>query len=83
MGSKKTTKQIASTAAKMLRSNTASKRQKTLAASVLSQCKTKKVTSERVEKIASNALKSKTSAQLTKKLAGSAVSQSTKKKGEK
>lgn len=73
---------MASTAAKMLRSNTTSQRQKTLAASVLSQSSTKKVTSERVEKVASNALKSKTSAQLTKKLAGSAVSQSTKKKGE-
>lgn len=80
--SKRTTKTVASTAAKTLRSNTASKRQKTLAASVLSQSKTKKVTSERVEKIASNALKSKTSTLLTKKLAGSAVSQSTKKKGE-
>ena len=80
--SKATTKKVASTAAKTLRSNTASKRQKTLAASVLSQSRTNKVTSERVEKIASNALKSETSATLTKKLAGSAVSQSTKKRGE-
>ncbi|MDY0402805.1 hypothetical protein [Sulfurovum sp.] len=83
MTTKRSTKKMASTAAKTLKSNTASKRQKTLAASVLSQSKTKKVTSERVERIASNALKSKTSAQLTKKLAGSAVSQSTKKRGEK
>lgn len=82
MTSKHTTRQMASTAAKTLRSNTASKRQKTLAASVLAQSRTQKVTSERVEKIASNALKSKTSARLTKKLAGSAMSQSTKKRDE-
>ena len=68
--SKVTTTKTASLAAKTLRSPTASKRQKTLAASVLSQSKTKKVTSERVEKVASNALRSKTSAVLTKKLAG-------------
>lgn len=80
--SKGTTTQVASTAAKTLRSNTASKQQKTLAVSVLSQSKTNKVTGERVEKIASNVLKSKTSAVLTKKLAGSAVSQSTVKRGE-
>ncbi len=79
---KKTSKNVASTAAKTLGSKTASKRQKILAASVLSQTKTKKVTSERVEKIASTVLKSKTSAVLTKKLAGSAMSQSTKKRGE-
>ncbi|MGC9350477.1 MAG: hypothetical protein ACP5D3_00635 [Sulfurovum sp.] len=83
MGSKKTTEQMASTAAKTLGSNTSSKRQKILAASVLSQSKTKKVISERIERIVSNALKSKTSAQLTKKLAGSTLSQSTKKRGEK
>ena len=79
---KKTSPRIASTAAKTLRSKAASKRQKTLAASVLSQSRTKKITSERVEKIASNAMKSKTSASLTKKLAGSAMSQSTVKKRE-
>ena len=80
---KKTSIKVASTAAKTLRSNTASKRQKTLAASILAQSKTNKVTSERVERIASNALKSKSSAALTKELAGSAVSQSTVKRGEK
>ena len=79
---KTTTKHMASTAAKTLRSKSTSSRQKTIAASVLAQSRTKKITSERVEKIASNALKSKTSASLTKKLAGSAVSQSTVKKGE-
>ena len=79
---KKTSKSVASNASKILKDKNASKTQKSLAGSALSQANTNKITSEKVEKIASTVAKSSKYNKQTKSLAGSVMSQSTKKKNE-
>jgi uncharacterized protein YbaA (DUF1428 family) len=75
---KQTSKKMASKAAKILNDDGASKIQKTLAASVLTQSSTKKETGEDMESIASDVLKSNKYNDETKGLAASLVSQSNK-----
>lgn len=77
---KKTTSPVASLAGKTLQSGSASKTQRTLAGSVLSQAGTGKQTGAAVEPKASQALRSTASSGVTKTLAGSVVSQSNKKR---
>jgi hypothetical protein len=69
-----------SLAARTLSSSSASGVQKSLAASVLSQVGTNRVTGKAMEGIASSALRNPNSSPLTQKLAGSVVSQSSKKR---
>lgn len=80
MPNKKTSKKIATTASKTLRNPKASKIQKKLAGSALSQSGTSKTTGKSIEKVASKALKGSKYNSTTKKLAGSVVSQSSKKR---
>jgi len=76
---KKTSKsKMATLASKVLRDDRASKIQKTLAGSVLSQAAKGKETSAEMETIASKALQSKKSSDITQSLAGSVLSQSNK-----
>jgi hypothetical protein len=76
--SKQSSAKTASLAAKTLQDPNASKIQKSLAASVISQSSTSKVTSAEMEAKASKALQSDHSAELTKTLAGSVLSQADK-----
>lgn len=69
-----------SLAARTLTSKSASGVQKSLAASVLSQASTNRVTGKAMEGIASSALRSAKASPTTQKLAGSVVSQSSKKR---
>ena len=78
--SKKTSKKVASEAAKTLRDPSASALQKSLAGSALSQVDEAKQTSGQMESKAGKALDNPRSAKKTKKLAGSVTSQSNKKR---
>lgn len=75
---KQSTGKTASLAAKTLQDPNASKIQKSLAASVISQSSTSKVTSTEMEVKAAKALQNDNSAELTRKLAGSVLSQADK-----
>ena len=77
---KRTSKKIASLAAKILQDDNSSNIQKQLAASALAQSSTKKETGAEMEDIASRVLKSKKYNDDTKSLAASILSQSVKKR---
>ncbi len=77
---KKSSPQIASLAAETLNDNNASEIAKSLAASVLSQCGTKKQTGSELEDLASKVLRSTKYSEDTKSLAASVLSQSNKKR---
>jgi hypothetical protein len=76
--SKVTSAQIASMASEKLRDPNASKIQKSLAASALSQSGTAKQTGAGMETVASKVMSSDKYAQVTKELAASVLSQSNK-----
>ncbi len=78
MNKKKSSESMASLASKVLNNDSASKIQKTLAGSVLSQTNSNKQTGAELEGIASNALKSPKYNDVTKKLAGSVLSRQIK-----
>lgn len=78
MNIKKTSNDLASLAGKILNDPDASKIQKTLAGSVLSQVNTENQTGARMEDIASDVLNSTKYNDTTKSLAGSVLSQSNK-----
>lgn len=71
---------MATVASKTLKSNSASKLQKSLAGSVLAQSNSSKQTGKSIETKASQTLKSSATSAKTKSLAASAVSQSNKKR---
>lgn len=75
---KKTSKQIASLASKVLNDNTASKIAKELAGSALSQKQSNNQTGAEMEDKASKVLRSNKYSKETKKLAASVLSQSNK-----
>ena len=77
---KKTSKWLATIAAKTLKNNNSSKIQKTLAWWVLSQASSTNQTWKEMEKIASNVLKSDKYNDKTKSFAASLLSQSNKKR---
>lgn len=77
---KQSGKSVTKEAAKILGSESSSKIQKSLAASVVSQSGTKKQTGKSMETTASKVLKSPKYSDTTKKLAGSVLSQSNKKR---
>ena len=72
---KKTSSKVAAKASCVLKDNRASKIQRTLAGSALSQSKTSKQTSPKIESIASSVLSSSKYSRNTKTLAGSVLSQ--------
>lgn len=78
MNKKISSGEMASLASQVLRSDTASKIQKKLAASVLSQAAQGKETGSDMEDIASKVLGSDKYADVTRSLAGSVLSQSNK-----
>jgi len=80
VNTKQSSKDLGSEAAKILQDNNSSEIQKELAASVLSQTKTKKQTGKDMEAVASKVMKSKKYSKKTKSLAASLVSQSNKKR---
>lgn len=75
---KKTSSKVAAKASGILKDKNASKIQKTLAGSALSQSKTKKQTSSKIESVASSVLSSSKYSSKTKEIAGSVLSQSVK-----
>lgn len=75
---KKTSRRLAREASKTLRNPNASRTDKSLAGSVLSQSGTNKQTGKRVETLASKSVFGKGSTKKTRRLAGSALSQSNK-----
>jgi hypothetical protein len=75
-----TGKKVASAAAKVLHSKTASKEEKSVAASALTQKGSTEQTSRRVASSAGKILKSKTASKEAKSAAASALSQKTRKK---
>jgi hypothetical protein len=77
---KRTSKQLASKASKILTDNNTSKIAKKLAASSLSQTGNKKQTGSEMEDLASKVLSSSKYSKETKSLAGSVLSQSNKKR---
>lgn len=77
---KQSGEKIASEAGKILQDENSSEIQKELAASVLSQTKTKKQTGKDMEEVASNVMKSKKYNKITKSLAASLLAQSNKKR---
>lgn len=76
MNKKQTSKSISSLASSVLKNSNSSKVQKSLAASALSQSKTKNQTGKKMETKASNVLKSSKFNNVSKKLAASILSQS-------
>lgn len=78
MNKKVSSEEMASLASEVLRDKEASKIQKTLAGSVLSQAIQGKETGADIEKLASKVLRSDRYADITRSLAGSVVSQSNK-----
>lgn len=78
MNKKKSSKELTSEAARVLKNKNTSKIQKKLAASVLSQRKKQKQTGAELEDIASKVLKSEKYSETTKSLAGSVLSQANK-----
>ena len=77
---KKTSKNIASLASKLMKDSNSSKIQRKLAGSALSQRNTTKQTGGSMEDIASKVMKSSKYNRDTKRLAGSILSQSNKKR---
>ena len=77
--SKQTSHDIASLASDVLRDPTASKEEKSLAASVLAQSSNQKETGKEVEKLASRMLKDAHADSVAKRLAASALAQAHKK----
>lgn len=77
---KKSSKEVASLASKVLQNDNSSEISKQLAASVLSQSRTSKQTGAEMEDVASRVLKSDKYSDETKTLAGSVLSQSNKKR---
>lgn len=75
---KKSSKKMASKAAKTLKDPKASETEKKLAACVLSQSNTNKETSKEMEELASKVLLSKKYKESTKSFAGSVLAQSVK-----
>jgi hypothetical protein len=75
---KKTSKKVASKAAKILKDDSASQVQKKLAGAALSQANSSKQTGAAMEEIASKVLQSDKYNETTKELAGSVLSQSNK-----
>lgn len=73
--SESTGKKVSSAAAKVLRSKSASKAQKSVAASALTQTKSKEVTGKKVATAASKILRSKTASKAAKSVAASALTQ--------
>ena len=80
MNTKKTSKQIASEAGKILRNKNSSAKQKSFAGSALSQVDGSKQTGAEMEVKAAKALSSSKYAKQTKSLAGSVLSQSNSKR---
>ena len=80
MNSKKTSKKVASAAAKIISDNNASQIQKSLAASALAQSSSSKQTGKEMEQKASAVLQSSKYNEQTKEFAGSVLSQSNKKR---
>lgn len=80
MNQKKTSKSVSSLASDVLKSNSASEIQKSLAGSALSQAQKKHQTSKELESKASDVLKSDKYNNVTKTLAASILSQSNKKR---
>ncbi|WP_349664399.1 hypothetical protein IZU89_04925 [Cellulophaga lytica] len=80
MNKKKTSKNVASLAAKTLKNQNASNTAKKLAGSVLSQTKSTNQTGVKLESLASTVMTSKKYSNETKTLAGSVLSQSNKKR---
>lgn len=80
MNKKKTSKSVASLAAKTLQSNSTSNTAKKLAGSVLSQTKSLNQTGSSLEGLASTVMTSNKYSRETKTLAGSVLSQSNKKR---
>lgn len=80
MNKKSTSKNLASLASKTLNNDNASKIQKQLAGSALSQSNTRNQTGSHMEDVASKVLNSDKYNLTTKKLAGSVLSQSNKKR---
>lgn len=73
---KKTSSKVATKASGILKNKNASKIQKKLAGSALSQSKTKNQTSSEIENVASSVLSSSKYSKKTKEIAGSVLSQS-------
>ena len=80
MNSKKTSKSVASLAAKTLQNSNSSSTAKKLAGSVLSQTKSSNQTGANLEGLASTVITSNKYSKETKTLAGSVLSQSNKKR---
>ena len=78
MNTKKTSKSISSLASDILKDPNASKIQKTLAGSALSQVNKANQTSSKMEDLASKVINSNKYCEKTKSLAGSVLSQSNK-----
>ena len=78
--SESTSKKVASAASKVLKSKSARKAEKSVAASALTQKGSKETTSARVAKAASKVLSSKTASKAAKSAAASALTQKVKKK---
>jgi hypothetical protein len=78
--SESTSKKVASAAAKVLKSKTATKAEKSVAASALTQKGSTEQTSARVASSAAKILKSKTASKEAKSAAASALTQKTGKK---
>jgi len=77
---KKPAPKLVKAAAKTMSDKSASKIQRSLAASIVAQSGNSKQTGKKMEAQSSKALKNKNSSKLTKSLAGSLVSQSNKKR---
>lgn len=80
MNTRKTSKAVASKAARTLRSKSASVTQKRLAGSALSQANKAHGTGKKIETLASSVLNGKRYASKTKTFAGSVLSQSDRKR---
>lgn len=80
MNKKRSSSNLSSNASEILRSNGSSQIQKSLAASVLSQRNTNKITGKAMEEKASMVMKSDKFSSTTKSLAASVLSQSDKKR---
>lgn len=78
--SESTGKKVSSAAAKILHSKTASKAEKSVAASALTQTKSTEVTSKKVASSASKILRNPKASAAAKSVAASALTQKTKKK---
>jgi hypothetical protein len=78
--SESTSKKVASAAAKVMKSKTATKAEKSVAASALTQKGSTETTSARVASSASKILRSKTASKAAKSAAASALTQKVKKK---